>query len=486
MRFGIVHLLMLVPLFSGLGSYMAMAQPLIKITETSPGAFDASESVAGISRSRFSISFRDTDINEALSMLAKKSRVNIILSKEVNGDLSLDLYDVTLDQAVRSIAKSTGYEVEKKYGSYFILPISQATENLSRGVTVLKTYKIQYSDTASVQAIINNHLSKHGKVTTLKGRNLIVVEDTPAVIRRITGLVRELDKKPRQILIEAKILEIALNDGETFGLDWNRLFSINGDQGLLGTQGFSSPGSSGFFLNLVTPKMEVALSALNGEGRVRTLSTPKLLALENQEASVVIGDRIGYRLTTTVNQVTSESIEFLESGVILKVTPYVDSDNKILLDIHPEVSTGSVLDGIPSQTTTEVTTQLLVNDGQTVFIGGLIKQSISESQDGVPVLGAIPLIGNLFQRNEQSSVNTETIVMITPYIVNSDIQSLMHDEYSRVEQNRLLLRSRMKELDRNLSKRYDDQGKPVMVTAGNKSGDVQKLDGWWAEDDAIW
>ena len=103
-------------------------------------------------------------------------------------------------------------------------------------------------------------------------------------------------------------------------------------------------------------------------GRVRTLSTPKLLALEHEEAEVIIGDRIGYRVTTTINQVTTESIEFLESGIILNVQPYVDRNGRIMMDIHPEVSTGTITnDGMPNQTTTEVTTQLLADDGQTIF-----------------------------------------------------------------------------------------------------------------------
>ena len=126
------------------------------------------------------------------------------------------------------------------------------------------------------------------------------------------------------------------------------------------------------------------------------MSTPKLLALEDQEAEVVIGDRLGFRVTTTINQITSETIEFLESGVILRVLPSVDGRGRIMLTIHPEVSTGRVEDGIPNQVTTEVTTQMLVEDGQTVFIGGLIRRSLDQNREGVPVLGDIPFVGRVF------------------------------------------------------------------------------------------
>jgi len=150
------------------------------------------------------------------------------------------------------------------------------------------------------------------------------------------------------------------------------------------------------------------------------LSTPKLLALEGQEASVIIGDRRGFQVTTTINQVTSETIEFLESGVILRVTPQVDEDGNVLLDVHPEVSTGNVdANGIPSQVTTEVTTQLLVPSDRTAFIGGLIKHTATISQDGVPVLRRVPVIRRMFSNEERTEVNTETIVLITPRIVDT-------------------------------------------------------------------
>ncbi len=177
------------------------------------------------------------------------------------------------------------------------------------------------------------------------------------------------------------------------------------------------------------------LNALSARGRVHTLSTPKLLALENQEAAVIIGDRQGYRVTTTVNQVTTESIEYLESGVILNVTPTVDEQGRILMRIHPEVSTGSIQDGIPSQTTTEVNTYLLAEDAQPIFIGGLIKNNISYVRSGVPYLGAIPWLGHLFSSSEEIKINTETVVIITPHIVDLDTDRVSEQENRRIDRS---------------------------------------------------
>ena len=151
-------------------------------------------------------------------------------------------------------------------------------------------------------------------------------------------------------------------------------------------------------------------------------------------AETVIGDRLGYRVTTTINQVTTESIEFLESGVILKVKPSVDGQGRIMLDIHPEVSNGSVSDdGIPSQTTTEVTTQMLVQDGQTVFIGGLMRRSVEQTREAVPLLGSVPGVRWLFSNHAKRVTDTETIVLITPYLVNGQGQESAASKVSRMQ-----------------------------------------------------
>jgi type II secretory pathway component GspD/PulD (secretin) len=213
-----------------------------------------------------------------------------------------------------------------------------------------------------------------------------------------------------------------LNEDEQLGIDWSDLFRSNGGQGSFGVAGNTSGAGQGFFFDLVTPDIEIALSALQDEGRLQTLSTPKLVALENEEASVVVGDRRGYQVTTTINQVTTESIEFLESGVILRVLAQIDDDGRVLMRVHPEVSTGTVdANGIPSQTTTEVTTNILVPSGETIFIGGLMKQTESTRRRSVPVVNRVPLVRRLFSGTESAQLTTETIVLIRP-IIAEDLQ----------------------------------------------------------------
>ena len=287
-----------------------------------------------------------------------------------------------------------------------------------------------------MQSLLQPYLYDYGEITIFTERNMFLIEDTPEFLRRVATLVAEIDRQPTQVLIEAKILEVTLNDEDSSGLDWSKFFDSDGGSGEFGGQGLNSAASPGLFFSYTNDNITVALDALTSQGRVRTLSSPKLLAVENQESSVIVGDRRGYSVITTINQVTTESVEFLESGVILRVTPSVDTNGKIMMDIHPEVSTGVIdpLTGITSQSTTEVSTRMIVPDGQTIFVGGLIKHRVEESQKGIPVLSRIPGIGRLFSSRQNNKSNTETIVLITPTILNDQARLIDKDTIDIIEQ----------------------------------------------------
>ena len=396
-----------------------------------------------------SLAMRDTELAEVMEMLSRAERINILLSEGVGGEVSFSLYDVPLSEAILSIANAAGFAAERRNGTYFIVERNEAGSYAASDLTEIRTFRIQYADPGQLQGMLSPYLSEYGQMTVMPENKILMVEDTPEFLRRIAALIRDIDQQPKQILIEARILEVTLNAEDSYGINWTDFFQSDGGDGSYGTRGLEgagASGSSGLFFEVANTDLTAMLSALEQNGRIRTLSTPKLLALENQEASVIVGDRRGYKVTTTINQVTSESIEFLESGVILRVTPHVDSEGRVMMDIHPEVSTGVVdANGIPSQTTTEVTTRLLVGSGQTVFIGGLIKQTQTESRKGVPLLGRIPGVGLLFSSREVTSANTETVVVITPRVVG-DINGQWNTEPQ----------SDIEKLDRRLQKRASD------------------------------
>jgi type II secretory pathway component GspD/PulD (secretin) len=375
---------------------------------------------------------RDSPLSEVYQMISRSEGVNILLGRGVTGSVSVNLFEVSLDRAIRSIAESAGYVAEHRRGTWMILPREDAGQDSAQGNTVVQTFRLQYSDPTAVAEILRKYLSRYGDVTVLAPRRLLIVEDLPEFIARMDGLLDELDREPQQILIEARILEITLTENDTYGIDWRRILEVDDGTLTVGVRGLTSPTLSGLFANLVTSDIEAALNALTERGRVRTLSTPTLLAVEDEPADVVIGDRLGFRVTTTINQVTTESIEFLESGVILRFTASVDRGGNVVLEVHPEVSTGTIDDGLPSQRTTEVTTKLVTEDGQKVFIGGLLRDSTTQNRSGVPYLMDIPWLGVLFRKTTNVDVSTETVVILTAHVMGSELRRISDEKFEKV------------------------------------------------------
>jgi type II secretory pathway component GspD/PulD (secretin) len=392
-----------------------------------------------------SISVKKADVSELFEMLSRKNNINIVLANGVAGKISINLYDVSVKDAVYAIASAADLAVERMGKGYLISKKDNVGKTIAGGLTTFQTYKVQYSNVNKVAEILTKHLSQYGNIDILEERNLLVIEDLPDFLKHIEKLLYQLDQAPAQILIEAKILSITLDDEQKYGINWSKGYTGVGGEGTVGGNNLGDQvldlaigaggGPAGMFFNYFSKNIEVQLNLLSKKDRVRTLSSPRLLALEHQEAEVIIGDRKGYSVTTTINNVSTQSVQFLESGVILRVTPSIDHFGRVMLDIHPEVSIGTVNEdtGIPDQITTEVTTRVLVEDGETVFIGGLIGTSVSNDHQGVPILEDIPLLGYLFSSENPRATNTETVVMIKPQIIRYDNLELVTKPKDRIK-----------------------------------------------------
>ena len=395
----------------------------------SPTANANTAPVAEEEEDYFELSLVETPVAQAFEMLSTLGRISIILSNEVSGLVTASIYGNSLDEAVRTVAGAAGYAVEKRGETYFVMQREQVGTERVSDLTDVRSFRLQYISATEAEPLVESYLSRYGKLSSLLERKTLVVTDQPDFLDRIGKVLAEIDQEPRQILIEAEILEVALTDDESFGIDWTG----RGGKGQYGSSGLTGNVGSGFFMEYLTRDLDIYLEALSQSGRVRTLSTPKLLVLEDEDAEVIIGDRIGYRVTTTIDSVTSESVEFIESGVILRVRAAVDNQDRIMLEVHPEVSSGTVTDGIPTVSTTEVTTHLLADDGQPLFIGGLIKNSKVERESGVPGLRSVPLVGALFSQNEERFSRSETVVMMRPHLVNGHKSPAFEEEVVRSE-----------------------------------------------------
>jgi len=238
-------------------------------------------------------------------------------------------------------------------------------------------------------------------------------------------------------MIEAKILEINLTDDMSLGVEWS---AILGDV-RVGTSSFSravlpqgedvSPvpeTGSGLFFNILTSsgsrQFAAAIDALQEKTKVNTLSTPKVLAIHGQPAKVQVGGQQGYRVTTTNLGVSTETIEFIDTGIVLEIVPYIDDDGNVLLNVKPSVTSAELEGTIPVTRTAFVETWLLAKSGDTVLIGGLIQDNITRTRSEVPCLGNIPLLGLLFGQRGRNIDKVELVLLITPQIVDMKRKSL--------------------------------------------------------------
>ena len=163
--------------------------------------------------------------------------------------------------------------------------------------------------------------------------------------------------------------------------------------------------------------MSFVISALREYGQLNTLASPKVLVVDGQEAKIIIGSKLGFRTTTTTQTVTVENVQFLEVGTLLLITPSISADGYVLMNLRPKVSDGRIEAGLPSETTTEAITSVVVRDGATVVLGGLLRERKEELRSEVPGLGSVPLLGALFRRNRVTRSKTEIAVLVTPHIV---------------------------------------------------------------------
>lgn len=415
-------------------------------TASAPAA--ATTTAVPVAPNVMSYTFRDTPIAELFNMIAHTAHINIVLARGVSGNVSISLYDLTVREAIEAIAEAGGYSVTERAGGFLISDAKVAQKELAASMQV-RALKVRYTDIKKAGDILARQVGANGTVTVLEPTRTLVVESTEAGLARAAKVLREIDSPPRQILIEAKILEITLDRSDVFGVDWTRIFNEKGPNNA-GATGLSTTAGPRFFFNVVNSNIEAHLTALTNKGRVHTLATPRLLALEDQEATTNVGDQLGYRLTTTINNVTTESIQFLDTGVILRVTPSIDVDGRIMMKVRPEVSSGSVSAGIPSKKTTEVNTQLIAHDGQPVLIGGLIKSSSNYRRQGIPLLSDVPLLGRAFSSTDDGGSTTETIVLITPRIVGVDGPAVDAVSEKKVEEAERVLKLRGAVLDQKI------------------------------------
>jgi type II secretory pathway component GspD/PulD (secretin) len=344
-----------------------------------------------------------------------------------------------LDEAIYAIALAGGFSHVKHGTTHFIYKPKEERDPQSDRLKI-RIFELKYAEVDKVQEVLDAIPGKR-VIKLHEPSKTVIVEDTPENIKKIETIIRFWDRKPRQVLIEAKILQIQLTDDMSMGVNWGKII---GDA-RIGTGGFStavfpeaegtSPVpdvGSGIFANMIAGagkrhEFTAAVNALQAKTKVNILSTPKLLAIHGKKARVQVGGQQGYKVTTvTGTGIATETIEFLDIGTILDITPYIDDDGNVLLNVNPSINsvTIDVKTGVPTQRSTAVSTWLLAKGGETVFIAGLIEDTESKTRNMVPCLGSLPGLGWFFRGTSRSTGKDELVVLITPKVLESERKRL--------------------------------------------------------------
>ena len=411
----------------------------------------------------FNIHYRDADLQGVLQLLSTQGRRNIIATKEVTGKVTADLYEVTFKQALEAVLRANGYVYEEEDEFIYVCTPEQL---LAKKKLSSELIRLSYITAADARTMITPLLSKSGTVSvtppsavgiassatdaggnSLSTDDVLLVVDYQENIGRIKDLLKKLDVKPEQVMIEATIVSARLDDRDALGVNFNALAGIDFQnlagtitstgnpaltsntieaatlEGELGgsfrTAGFGALATdgTGLTIGLLGNRVAMFITALESVTDTTILANPKLLVLNKQKGEVLIVSRQGYRTETTTETGTSEQIEFLETGTKLLVRPFVCKDGYIRMEIHPEESDGTVTGGIPSETSTEVTSNVLVRDGHTIVIGGLFREETQNARSQIPIFGNIPYLGALFRNTTDDVERTEIIILLTPHIV---------------------------------------------------------------------
>jgi general secretion pathway protein D len=274
-----------------------------------------------------------------------------------------------------------------------------------------------------------------------KINNTLLIYATPGEYERISATLKRLDIQRAQVLIEASIVEVTLSDGLEYGLEWSFNGAFGGSRTGTGVIGAATAGAlaatgsadGGFTYTVSSASgIKAVLTALAKKSLIKVISSPSLMVMDNHTAAIQVGNQEPVNIgTTTINGSTTgvtstTSIQYKDTGVMLDVTPSVSAGDLISLDINQMVtdlgadSTSKQTSGYPTFMQRQITSKVAVRSGETMVLGGLIKDNSSRGKTGVPLLSQIPVVGALFGTTEESSARTELLVVITPRVIRSD------------------------------------------------------------------
>lgn len=433
---------------------------------------------------RINVEYKDVELSSVLRSLAWAHKINIVTSPDIKGKVNINLENVTIEQALDAILKVNGLAYSKKDGMIYVTSGDPDQVEMATDVINLKYIKAEQA-----QGLCKKLLSSKGEIRISEMSNSMIITDFPANIEKIKDLCDKVDSAPQQILIEAKIVDITSTDLAAMGIavdaDYQPLngglFDRNTREPEVATGSFNMPSDSAtldpgqFDLDALSFKnvsFGGTIDALVRDGKANLLASPSIAVLNGQEARIIIGERYPYVERTQSTGGTTETTKFVDIGTTLRVSPLINDDGYITLYIHPEVSSlTEQLSAGPRISTREADTTVRIKAGETLVIGGLIKQEDTFTREHVPFFGKIPLLGIFFSRNNSSNEQKELAVFITPKLLysreemkykkkalDSEDHYLMLQETGRLAVvNQIFRKARALDLGRGLESRRKDK-----------------------------
>lgn len=417
---------------------------------------------------------KDLEVSKVLQLLSIQSQRNIIASKNVAGQISADLYGVDFYEALDAVLHPNGFGfVEKGNFIYVYTQQELAERQQAERKAVTRVVRLNHINAADAAAFVSPMISGSGSISvnaeapqsmqpsiTDAGSNsyahgdLLVIRDYEENVNEILETLKELDVRPKQVLIEATILQARLTEANALGVDFaiftdlnienfatplgavNELISgsavANGatsGTAITSTAGNTANGQSSIKLGFVGSDAAVFVRALQSVTDTNVLSNPKMLVLNRQRADLLVGERLGYLSTTLTDTASTSTVEFLDVGTQLTVRPFISNDGFIRLELRPSVSDGETVvqagQIIPNERTSELTTNVIVKNAQTVILGGLFKEDITRSRQQTPFLGDVPILGEAFKGRDDNVERSEVIFMVKPTVMKDEALAKM-------------------------------------------------------------
>lgn len=431
---------------------------------TTPGS-QVPREVTVTERGTVRLHVADLPLSTVLHLLSLEGERNIIASPGVTGSVTANLYDVSFEEALKAIlvTNGAGYRIEGNFIYVHTFEELAKLEAARRPPPITRVYRLNYVSSADAKAYIGGIVGEESGTISIPpapsvglqsapdegggasnaAQDFIIVTARIEIHASVAALLREIDVRPKQVLIEATILRAELGEDNALGIDFTLLGGVdlelmsatsNGlidltlgqlpqnrleDTNAIATTGFTGTlPTGGLRVGIIQDQVALFLTALEEVTNTTVLANPKVLALNRQKAQVIVGRRDGFFTTTVTETAAIQTVEFLETGTQLIFRPFIGDDGFVRVELHPEDSVGFVnAQGLPSEQTTSVTTNVIVRDGETILIGGLFRDVTTATRSQIPALGNLPVIGALFRSNTDSVSREEIIILLTIHIV---------------------------------------------------------------------